>query len=126
VNNVSYSDICMRGVANPIFLTPTYSSSTGSDIPHYTNITFSNIHYLTGGSNSPTVTLDGYSSSYINSVTLDNVVFDVTPKVTASYTNVTLGPGAVSFTPSGTGVTVTNKISGSSTPNPCTNKFVTF
>ena len=126
VNNVSYSDICMRGVANPIFLTPTYSSSTGSDIPHYTNITFSNIHYLTGGSNSPTVTLDGYSSSYINSVTLDNVVFDVTPKVTASYTSVTLGPGAVSFTPSGTGVTVTNKISGSSTPNPCTNKWVTF
>jgi hypothetical protein len=72
------------------------------------------------------VPLDGYSSSYVNSVTLDNVVFDVTPKVTASYTSVTLGPGAVSFTPSGTGVTVTNKISGSSTPNPCTNKFVTF
>ncbi len=125
VNNVSYSDICMRGVANPIFLTPTYSTATGSDIPHYTNISFSNIHVLTGG-NSPTVTLNGYSSSYINSVTLDNVVFDPTPKVTASYTNVTLGPGAVSFTPSGTGVTVTNKVSGTSTPNPCTNKWVTF
>ena len=77
VNNVSYSDICMNGVANPIFLTPTYSSSTGSDIPHYTNISFSNIHVLSGG-NSPTVTLDGYSSSYINSVTLDNVIFDPT------------------------------------------------
>ncbi|HVZ89761.1 MAG TPA: glycosyl hydrolase family 28 protein, partial [Polyangia bacterium] len=125
VNDVTYSDICMKGVANPIFLTPTYSSSTGSDIPHYTNITFSDIHILSGG-NSPTVTLDGYSSSYINSVTLDNVIFDPTPKVTASYTNVTLGPGAVSFTPSGTGVTVTNKVSGTSTPNPCTNKFVTF
>ena len=125
VNNVTYSDICMRGVANPIFLTPTYSSSTGSDIPHYTNITFSNIHVLTGG-NSPTVTLDGYSASYINSVTLDNVIFDPTPKLAASYTTVTLGPGNVSFTPSGTGVTVTNKISGSSTPNPCTNKWVTF
>ena len=117
VNNVTYSDICMRGVANPILLTPIYSSATGSDIPHYTNITFSNIHVLTGG-NSPTVTLDGYSASHINSVTLDNVVFDPTPKVTASYTNVTLGPGNVSFTPSGTGVTVTNKISGSSTPEP--------
>jgi polygalacturonase len=125
VNNVSYSDVCMKGVANPIFLTPTYSSSTGNDIPHYTNITFSNIHVLSGG-NSPTVTLDGYSASYINSVTLDNVIFDPTPKVTAQYTNVTLGPGNVSFTPSGTGVTVTNKISGSSTPNPCTNKFVSF
>jgi polygalacturonase len=125
VNNVTYSDVCMRGVANPILLTPNYSTATGSYIPQYTNITFSNIHVLTGG-NSPTVTLDGYSSSYINSVTLDNVVFDPTPKVTASYTNVTLGPGNVSFTPSGTGVTVTNKISGSSTPNPCTNKWVTF
>ena len=125
VNNVSYSDICMKGVANPIFLTPDYSSDTGNDIPHYTNITFSDIHVLTGG-NSPTVTLDGYSSSYINSVTLDNVIFDPAVKVTASYTNVTLGPGNVSFTPSGTGVTVTNKISGSSTPNPCTNKWVTF
>ena len=125
VNNVTYSDICMRGVANPILLTPTYSTATGSYIPQYTNITFSNIHVLTGG-NSPTVTLDGYSSSYINSVTLDNVIFDPTPKLAASYTNVTLGPGNVSFTPSGTGVTVTNKISGSSTPNPCTNKWVAF
>ena len=125
VNNVTYSDVCMRGVANPIFLTPTYSSSTGSYIPHYTNITFSNIHVLTGG-NSPTVTLDGYSSSDINSVTLDNVIFDLTPNLTASYTNVTLGPGNVTFTPSGTGVTVSNKVSGASTPNPCTNKWVTF
>ncbi len=125
VNDVTYSDICMRGVANPIFLTPTYSTNTGSSIPQYTNITFSNIHVLTGG-NSPTVTLDGYSASYLNSVTLDNVIFDPTPKLTASYTKVTLGPGNVSFTPSGTGVTVTNKISGSSTPNPCTNKWVTF
>jgi hypothetical protein len=46
--------------------------------------------------------------------------------VTASYTKVTLGPGNVNFTPSGTGVTVTNSISGSSTPNACTNKWVTF
>jgi len=125
VNDVSYSDICMRGVSNPIFLTPNYSSATGSDIPHYTNITFSNIHILTGG-NSPTVTLDGYGSSDINSVTLDNVIIDPAVTVTASYTAVTLGPGNVNFTPSGTGVTVSNKISGSSTPNPCTNKWVTF
>jgi polygalacturonase len=126
VNNVSYSDVCIRDVSNPIFLTPTYSSATGSDIPQYTNITFSNIHVVTGGSNSPTVTLEGYDASHINSVTLDNVIIDPTLKITASYTNVTLGPGNVNFTPSGTGVTVANKISGSSMPNPCTNKWVTF
>ena len=101
---------------------------TGSDIPQYTNITFKDIHQVTGGSNTPTVTLDGYDTSHLNSVTLDNVVIEgiASSHVTAAYTNVTLGPGAVNFTPSGTGVTVTNSVSGSSTPNPCTNKWVTF
>ena len=44
----------------------------------------------------------------------------------ASYTKVTLGPGAVDFTPSGTGVTAMNQVAGASTPNPCTGKWVTF
>ena len=126
MNNVSYSDVCIRNVSNPIFLTPIYSSSTGRYIPQYTNITFSNIHVVIGGSNTPTVTLDGYNASHINSVTLDNVIIDPALNMTTSYANVTLGPGNVNFTPSGTGVTVTNKISGSSTPNACTNKWVTF
>jgi len=46
--------------------------------------------------------------------------------VVASYTTVALGPGNVNFTPSGTGVTVVNSISGTSTLNPCTDKWVTF
>ena len=47
--------------------------------------------------------------------------------VSASYANVTLGPGNVNFTPSGTGVTVTNNVSGTSTPNPCgADRFPTF
>jgi polygalacturonase len=128
VNNVTYSDVCLRDISNPILLTPKYSTMTGSDIPQYTNITFKDIHQVTGGSNTPTVTLDGYDTSHLNSVTLDNVVIEgiASSHVTAAYTNVTLGPGAVNFTPSGTGVTVTNSVSGSSTPNPCTNKWVTF
>jgi hypothetical protein len=74
------------------------------------------------------VTLDGYSASVLNSITLDNVIIDgITPaEVTAEYTQVTLGPGNVNFTPSGTGVTVTNDISGTSTPNACIGKWVTF
>jgi hypothetical protein len=32
----------------------------------------------------------------------------------------------VNFTPTGTSVTVTDKTSGTSTPNACTNKWVTF
>ncbi|MGA7742008.1 MAG: glycosyl hydrolase family 28 protein [Polyangia bacterium] len=128
VNNVTYSDICVRNLSNPILLTPTYSTDTGSFIPQYTNIKIENFHDVSGGSNAPQVTLDGYDSSHMNSITLDNVVIDgiSSANVAASYTNVTLGPGNVNFIPSGPSVNVTNSISGSSTPNPCTNKWVTF
>jgi polygalacturonase len=128
VNDVTYSDVCMRDLSNPIFLTTAYSTATGSDIPQYTNITFRNIHVVIGGSNTPKVTLDGYDSSHLNSVTLDDVIVDglSSANVTASYTNVKVGPGAVSFTPSGTGVTVIKNVSASSAPNPCTNRWVTF
>jgi polygalacturonase len=128
VDDVTYSDVCLRDIANPILLTPQYSTATGSDIPQYTNITFKDVHQVSGGSNTPTVTLDGYDASHLNSVTLDNVVIEgiAASHVVAAYTKVTLGPGAVNFTPSGTGVTVANMVSGSSTPNPCTDKWVSF
>jgi polygalacturonase len=127
VNNVTYSDICVRDLANPIYFTPFYSTMTGNDIPQYTNITITNFHALSGQSDQ-LVTLDGYNASHLNSVTLNNVIVDgiTAGQVTAEYTKVTLGPGNVNFTPSGTGVTVTNSISGTSTPNACTGKWVTF
>jgi polygalacturonase len=127
VNNVSYSDVCVRQLATPILLTPKYSTATGSDIPQFTNIKIQNFHALNGPSNQM-VTLDGYDASHLNSVTLDNVVVDgiTAAQVEASYTNVTLGPGNVNFKPTGTSVTVTDSISGTSTPNACTGKWVTF
>ena len=127
VNDVTYSDVCVRDLSNPILLTPYYSSATGSDIPQYTNITIQGFHAL-AGTNVPSVTLDGYDAAHLNSVTLDNVVVDgiSASNVTASYTNITLGPGSVDFVPSGTGVTVTNDVAGSSQPNACTGKWVTF
>jgi polygalacturonase len=127
VNNVTYSDVCTRLIANPILLTPHYSTLTGNDIPQYTNIKIQNFRSMKS-TVTPTITLDGWSASVVNSVTLDNVVVDgvTAADVQASFTNVTLGPGAVNFTPSGTSVGVTNSVSGTSTPNPCTNKWVTF
>src|SRR5580658_130331 len=75
VNDVTYSDVCVRDLSNPILLTPYYSSATGSDIPQYTNITIQGFHAL-AGTNVPSVTLDGYDAAHLNSVTLDNVVVD--------------------------------------------------
>jgi polygalacturonase len=127
VNGVTYSDVCVRNVANPILLTPKYTSATGSFIPQYTNIKIQDFHAMNGPSNQ-LVTLDGYDAAHQNSVTLDNVIVDgvSSGEVAAQYTTVTLGPGNVNFMPSGAGVKVTNTISGGSTPNPCTGKWVSF
>jgi polygalacturonase len=96
-------------------------------IPQYTDITIQNFRSLST-SVTPTVTLDGYDSSHITHVTLDNVVVDgISPSmVKATNANVILGPGNVNFTPSGSNVAVTNAISGTTTPNACAGKWVTF
>ncbi|HEY4015251.1 MAG TPA: glycosyl hydrolase family 28 protein [Polyangiaceae bacterium] len=125
VQNVTYSDVCVRDLANPIIITPRYTTSTGTMIPMYGGITIRDFHALQGALSS-TVTIDGFDSSHITGLTLDNVVVDGTKSVTATEANIVLGPGMVNFTPSGTGVTVTDNQSGTSTANPCTNKFVTF
>ena len=125
VNDVTYRDVCVRDLSNPILFTPFYSTATGTSIPRFTRIVIRDFHAVAGGTNTPKVTLDGYDAAHASTVTLDNVVIDglAPANVTASYTAVTLGPGSVSFTPSGTGVTVSNQVTGTSTPDPCTDKW---
>ncbi len=128
VTNTTYSDICTRNLANPIILTPLYTALTGTLIPTYTGITIRNFRSL-ASTVVPHVTLLGYDTAHLLGVTLDNVVIDgiAAANVTASNANITLGAGNVNFTPTGTAVTVTNSISGTSTPNPCgADRFVTF
>jgi polygalacturonase len=128
VKDITYSDVCVRDLANPILLTPHYTTTTSvSLIPQYTGITIRNFHSLMT-TVTPQVTLDGYDANHATGVTLDNVIVDgiTSSKVTASYANVTLGPGNVNFTPSGTGVAVTNTIAAGGAPNACTGKWVTF
>ena len=127
VTNVTYSDVCVRDLSNPILITPHYTSATGTSIPVYTGITIRDFHSLSS-SVTPSVTLDGYDASHLLGITLDNVAIDgiSSSNVSAEYANVSLGPGAVSFKPSGTSVSVTDDQSGSTTANPCTGKWVTF
>ncbi len=127
VQNVLYSDVCVRGLTNPIILTPMYSSATGTAYPEYTGITIQNFRSMST-SVTPKLTLLGYDATHLLGLTLDNVVVDdIAPgNISSSYANVTLGPGAVNFTPTGSNVTVTNSVSGASTPNACANKWVTF
>ena len=127
VTDVTYTDVCVRETENVIQLTPNYNSSTGTSIPVYTGITIRDFRYVSS-TVKPVVTIDGYDASHLTTLTLDNVVVDgiTSANVLATDATVTLGPGAVNFTPSGTGVTVKNNVSGTSTPNACDGKWVTF
>ncbi len=127
VQNIFYGDVCVRGLTNPIILTPTYSSATGIEYPHYTGITIQNFRSVST-STTPKVTLLGYDATHMLGLTLDNVVVDdiVPGNVSSSFADLTLGPGSVNFAPLGSSVTATNSVTGSSTPNPCANKWVTF
>ena len=65
-------------------------------------------------STTPKLTLLGYDATHMLGLTLDNVVVDdvTSDNINAGYANITLGPGNVNFTPTGTSVTVSNNISG--------------
>nr|ANJ43636.1 glycoside hydrolase family 28 [Ramulus artemis] len=69
VNGVSYTNVCMRNVQNPILLDTHYTTDPGNLTPVYKNISFNNITVLTPGK----FTFDGISEAYPVEVTLNNV-----------------------------------------------------
>jgi len=125
VTNISYSDICMRDMTNAILISTAYNPLfSGTSFPEFGAVSFQNIHHVSCmGLNRPVVTLEGFNATLpLGPVSLDNVVIDNMGKldVSAEYADVHLGPGDVSFTPSGFDVTVTdNRVPGSSTPRQC-------
>jgi polygalacturonase len=130
VKNVTYEDVCMRGLANPILLNPYYDpKATGNSIPTFQGVTFRNVRHVDCSASAavptPVVTLYGFDASHITQVSLDGVVVDgiAAASVRASDASVALGPGPVNFTPSGTGVSVTGQ-TGAGAPNACAGKFV--
>jgi hypothetical protein len=81
------------------------------------------VRVLDGGK----INLDGYDEKHRLGITFDNVIFD-NPKsnpIKASHVDVTLGPGAVNFRPSGDDVRILGS-PGSGTPNSCQGKFVSM
>ena len=125
VNNITYTDICMRDMTNAILVSTAYNPLfAGNLFPDFRALTFRNIHHVTCmGLNRPVVTLEGYNATMpLGPVTLDNVVIDNMGKldVAAEFANISLGPGDVNFTPGGFGVSVTDsRAPGSSTPRTC-------
>jgi polygalacturonase len=131
VTDVSYTDVCIRDVMNPILITPLYANLPGADIPDYKMITINNVTSIKspGLQLSPIVTLKGYDANRLLDVTLNNVNIEgIEPaNVKAAFANVALGPGPVNFTPAGDGVTVKQAVTSNPAPYACAaDKFPAF
>jgi polygalacturonase len=124
VQGIAYSDVCIRNSRHPLVFDPYYSSSTGTLIPDFRDITVTNVHVLgMGGIN----TFRGWDAAHPLGITLSNVVYDVEPTtITASYANVVFGPQPVNIKPAGTSVSVTDQVTGSDAARNCDNAWVTF
>jgi polygalacturonase len=124
VNNITYSDICMRDMTNSILISTAYNPLfAGTSYPDFKALSFHNVHHVTCKElRQPVVTLNGFNTALpAGPITLDNVIVDnIGPQCVASqFASVVLGPGPVNFMPSGEGVTVTNQITQGSAPQRC-------
>jgi polygalacturonase len=124
VQGIYYTDVCIRDSRHPLVFDSYYSSATGTLIPDFRDISVNNVHVLgTGGID----TFRGWDAAHPIGITLNNVVFDEAPtSIKAQYSNLTFGPQAVNIQPGGTGVTVTDQVTGAAAPRDCSNAWVTF
>lgn len=79
VERVTYENVCMRNVANPILLTSMYTTFPGDKLPVYRDILLQDVHSLTPG----WVTYLGVDAQHPLGVRLKNVTLD---GVTAAQT----------------------------------------
>jgi len=136
VNNVTYKNVCIQNTRQAIQLDPFYDNNAGTLYPQFQNITFANLHVLTG-SVTPRIEIAGYDATHLSTVTFDNVVFDSGPTISPVWQNATISfSNAISGTPTpqvypaalstttGTNVTYTSTptISNANAFN-CTNVF---
>jgi polygalacturonase len=124
VNNISYSNICMRDMTNAILVSTAYNPQfAGTSYPDFRRLTFQNVRHVTCmGVGRPVVTIEGFNAARpVGPVTLDNVIIDNLgpPDVAAEFAEITLGPGNVNFGPTGQGLTLTDNRKDGSTPQPC-------
>ena len=66
---MTYENVCMRNVPNPIVLTSMYTTFAGDKMPVYRDIVLKDVHSVTPG----WVTLLGLDAQHRIGVTLDNV-----------------------------------------------------
>ena len=137
VHDLTYQNICMRGVRNPIAISPYYTNQTtegfedpkytGDRIPDYKAITIRNVIDTTPGD----VLIAGLNDDHRTEVTLDGVRVDgITPQqVHGHFATVTVGPSGTNLDFSATDIKVIKAASPSTSAGKeaaftCDGKFV--
>ena len=134
-HDLTYKNICMRGVANPIAISPYYTNQTtegfvdpgytGTKIPDYKKIMLQNIVSETPGD----VQIAGIDEAHRTEVTLDNVVIKgmTAGQVHLAYVDITLTGAGASFDVSkGRNVKVIGSASGAAARDACAARFVPY
>jgi polygalacturonase len=113
VHDLTYRNICMRGVGVPIAISPFYNNGTiegftdpgvlGDKIPDYKAVHLEKITSLTPGD----VLIAGKDAGHITEISLSSVMIkDIAPaQIHGQFAHLTLGPGPVNFALGGEGVT---------------------
>jgi polygalacturonase len=141
VHDLTYQNICMRGVKNPIAISPYYTNQTtegfedpkytGDRIPDYKAITIRNVIDTTPGD----VLIAGLNDDHRTEVALDGVQINgITPaQVHGHFATLTLGPLGTNLNFGGTDIKVVPAAKATAPPTDaaadmpsftCTEKFV--
>ncbi len=126
VQRVSYQDVCIRDVKNPITISPFYTAASGVLVPAYQEILLENVHAVSPGE----VQLLGIDAQHPLQVRMDGVSIDhlAMQEIHAAHARIITGPREVSFLLQGDDVTVTKSgpAKQSSPKSACEAAFVPF
>lgn len=124
VHDVSYRDVCIRDVKNPIVMETTYErTTTGSLIPRFEDILLQNVRVFGGGK----VSLEGFDSAHPLKMSFDGVELKGVPEdqIRVAHARISTGPGQVNFRFSGDDVEIA-RLAGDHRVLSCDARFVSF
>jgi polygalacturonase len=122
VRDISYENVCMKNVTNPIVLTTMYTTRGGDKLPVYKNISLKNVRSVTPG----WVTLLGLDAGHKIGVSFDNVSIDgiEMEKMRVENAVLSVGPRPGNLMLSGSNVSVSRDISEPNAPMDCRHRFI--
>ncbi len=125
VQDVTYRNICIRNVKNPLVFTPLYTTFSGDLLPVYHDITLQDVHILTAG----IYTFFGTDPQHRLGLKLDNVFADDQQhsRMAGKDAEITIGIKRGNLEPAGEDVTVQQTPGASpGTPLACDGRFAPF